>query len=186
MKVSFRHSEETIRAMVAMQTKLSGGNRVGKIVYALGVLGLAAGTILSIEGYNAALVLVLLGCWAIMGVQQTPNRTAKQIVRALKAKLPKVSYTFAEEGFDAQFDKTVDSYKYSDVSALIKDRYYLYIYLKSKVTLVIPQNIENFPEELESYLKEKVGKAWTSRLHSSGLSGLNIYSLIDRIKNKRR
>ena len=69
MKLSFRHSEETIRAMVAMQTKLAGGSRTGKIVYALGVLGLAGGTILVIEGYEIALMLVLLGCWAIMGVQ---------------------------------------------------------------------------------------------------------------------
>lgn len=184
MKLQFRHSEETIRAMVAMQTKLAGGNRTGKIVYALGVLGLAFGTILVIEGYEAALVLVLLGCWAIMGVQQTPNRTAKQIVRGLKGKLPKVSYTFYDTGFDAQFDKTVDNYKYTDVAALIRDRNYLYIGFKSTVTLVIPKNIENFPQGLEGFLTEKTGKKWTSRPHSSGLSA-NIYSLIDKIKNKR-
>ncbi|MBQ3211507.1 MAG: YcxB family protein [Oscillospiraceae bacterium] len=184
MKLSFRHSEETIRAMVAMQTKLAGGSRTGKIVYALGVLGLAGGTILVIEGYEIALMLVLLGCWAIMGVQQTPSRTAKQIVRGMKGKLPRVSYTFHDEGFDAQFDKTVDNYKYSDVAALIRDRNYLYIGLKSMVTLVIPKNSENFSGELEGFLKEKTGKKWTSRPHSSGLSA-NIYSLIEIINKKR-
>lgn len=164
-----------------MQAKLSGGKK-GKPALYFGALALIAGTVLSLEGYNAALLLVLLGCWVIMGVQQTPNRTAKQVIKTLDGKLPKLTYLFYNDGFDVLFDKNKDSYDYEDLSKIVKDREYFYLYTDSMVTLIIPKNAKPFPEELECFLQEKTGKTWETRTRSSGLFGANLYQLLSKKK----
>lgn len=160
--IKFHHTEDSILSLCKVQYRFSHHKHT-IIGYILCSLLLLTGVYFSESYSGPSIAFMLLACWGMVAIGQTPERTAKKIIRQFPYDLPKIDYTFDENKITANFTTSKDIIHYKDIYRLVEDNIYCYIILYSmSLYIFTKENVDNL-ENIQNLISKKTNKQWINR-----------------------
>lgn len=183
-QAKLEHDESTIRALCALQHSLTNRKRI-VLGYVVATAFLVIGAALAASS-SVGILMVCVGCWAMIANGMTAERHAKEIISKLNGTFPVVHYRFLEDRIEADFGGNVDVIAYPQVRRLITDRQYGFIYLTSgSVYLFAADSVGNI-DKTKAFLSEHTGLNWDRHRKVLSFTVKDIVEWISASKRKNQ
>jgi hypothetical protein len=174
-----RHSENTIKAMAKTQYEcFRSKSYYVMMVAAVALLGLA----LFVDELSQSIktLMIMLGCFSIVGLGSPPRQLARQVISNLKGKFPAMEYTFGAKSVQLTGADT-NVLEYKEILLLTFDSKYLYIFIQNRSAYMIERSsIKPDEKGLMQHLTEKTGLSWSRPGSMAKLSSLRF----ERVKTR--
>jgi len=174
-----KHSEETIKAMARAQYE-SFRPKSYYIMMVSALLLLALALFIPSIGQGFKTLMIMLGCFGIVGLGSPPRQLAKQVIHNLKGRFPNMGYTFTEKSVQLT-GADVSVLEYKEIIHLSEDNRYLYIFIKNRSAFMLERSsAKPDVQELKQLVAEKTGLVWTRPGAMAKLSSLRY----ERVKTR--
>ena len=156
-----RHSEDTIRAMAAAQYDAFRGAGY-YLVFVISLACLGAAVFWQGLGQGVKILLLVVGSFAIVGLNTPPKQLADQVIRSLNGKFPKISYRFTEAEILLKGTDTSEPQAYDRIIRLTETPDYLYLFIENRSAYMIDRKtVKPDCEGLMALLSRRTGLEWT-------------------------
>ena len=155
-----KHSEDTIKAMAKAQYEcFRSKSYYVMLVFAIVLLALSVFVSAIPQGVKTLMIVV--GCFTVVGLGSPPKQLAKQVINNLKGNFPSMEYRFGEKSVQLTGADT-GVLEYKEILQLAQDSKYLYIFIQNRSAYMLERSSAKPDEEgLKELVAEKTGLAWT-------------------------
>lgn len=183
-QAKLEHDESTIRALCALQHSLADRKRI-VLGYIVAVAFLVLGAALAASS-AIGILMVCVGCWAMVANGMTAERHAKDIISKLNGRFPVVHYRFLDDRIEADFGDNVDKIAYPQIQRLITDSRYGFIYLTSGSVYMFALDSAGNIDETKAFLSEHTGLNWDRHRKVLSFTVKDIVEWISALKRKKQ
>ncbi len=174
-----KHSEDTIKAMAKAQYE-SFRPKSYYIMMVSAIALLALAVFIPGIGQGFKTLMIMLGCFGIVGLGSPPRQLAKQVINNLKGRFPSMGYSFGEKSVQLT-GADVPVLEYKEIIHLSEDRNYLYIFIQNRSAFMLERSsIKPDEQGLKKLVADKTGIAWSRPGVMAKLSSLRF----ERVKTR--
>ena len=161
-KIMHQHTDESIQKLCKVQ--FESANRLPiTIGYGICALMLVFAAQISQNNTPIAILLMLIGCWIITAISQTPSRNARKITKYYDGNYPDICYTFTKDHILASFPKQTDTLRYKDIDRLIEDTSYCFLLMNNKAVYMFTKDESPECEAIKAHLEDVTSKKWSNK-----------------------
>lgn len=134
-----------------------------RVVFLLLCIALIIGGVALGTGTVSGMICIVLGAFLIPSAGNMKSSNARQVLRAMKGKMLRMTYGFNDADFTCTAGENTTSNRYDAVIRMVEDDRYFYLFQTAMQVCMIdketlkPENIGDF----KVFLEKKVGLAWT-------------------------
>ncbi len=165
--VNMQHDATSIRRLSKTQYQ-TFGKLYQAVQLAMSIAFLAVG-LSGRFGQVASMLMLMLGCWLFVSLEQIPKFRADKILREYGQKFPATSYTFEDNRILLEGGKKkIATMEYQEIIRLVEDDEYAYLFVSRESAYMIPYKALK-PHDAEAFKKLVEQKTGLAFLRSKSL-----------------
>lgn len=131
------------------------------------------------------LLLLALGCILFMNTDMGARARARHTLAQLRGYIPKMTYTFSQNGFRGVTDREDHTFSYQSIIRLVDDGKFLYLFQTRELAFMVDKSTIQpaGTAALKEHLSKQAGLAWTT---SGNWLNSGLLTLIGNWKNTRK